>query len=185
MSKKSEFRIVGNGLRAVPRYAPKVPPHPGESAPTSHYSVIARPKARGNPHSLRCKAPPGPFGTGKRTDCHVASLLAMTWWLLPGPSIGGAVRPPREGWPYGCFFGKMKKCPQTLKTLWTNPGKQPLHRLNFLAKAQKTPQTRWEPVEFFVSVCTCSIQYAERKLATGRAVSARLMARISCRSYRP
>ena len=132
LSKKSEFRIVGNGLRAVPRYAPKVPPHPGESAPTSHYSVIARPKARGNPHSLRCKAPPGPFGTGKRTDCHVASLLAMTWWFLPGPSIFGAEAVLRE-----TIHRLLKLCGQI-------PGKspfKPLHPRNFPGKTQKTPQT--------------------------------------------
>ena len=27
---------------------------------------------------LRCGAPTSPAGAGKRTDCHVASLLAMT-----------------------------------------------------------------------------------------------------------
>ena len=44
------------------------------------------------------------------TDCHVASLLAMTRKIEPGASAYGAVRPPREGWPY--IFARRERRPR-------------------------------------------------------------------------
>ena len=44
-------------------------------------------RRRGNPHPLRCAAPPVPGGDGKRTDCHSPTGFAMTWGGGAGPSV--------------------------------------------------------------------------------------------------
>ena len=66
---------VGNGPRAVPRNTPNGPPPPGESGPPSHYHCHCEAEGRGN--LLRDCANPNDVPG----DCHVASLLAMTWWF--------------------------------------------------------------------------------------------------------
>ena len=74
---------VGNAVPGVPQNTPNQPPHPGESARSSHLSFRgAQPRGNLLEKSRQPYEVPG--------DCHVASLLAMTWWFLRGPSIGGA-----------------------------------------------------------------------------------------------
>ena len=116
---------VGNAVPGVPRYAPNQPPHPGESARSSHLSFRgAQPRGNLLEKSRKTYEVPG--------DCHVASLLAMTWWFLPGPSIFGAEAVLREN-----IHRLLKLCGQI-------PRKSSLKSItaaNFSAKTQKTPQT--------------------------------------------
>ena len=92
---------VGNAVPGVPQNIPNQPLHPGESAPTSHLHCHCEAEGRGN--LLRDCANPNDVPG----DCHGATPLAMTQKIEPGASAYGAVRPPREGWPYRWSVGKM------------------------------------------------------------------------------
>ena len=68
---------VGRGALPTPT-SPECCPGETEGPATKLPRHCEGRQARGNPHPKRCEASPDPRGVGKRTDCHVASLLAMT-----------------------------------------------------------------------------------------------------------
>ena len=78
-------------------------PHPGESAPPSHYHCHCEAEGRGNllEESREPYEVPGDCTTGIPFGHHVASLLAMTRKIEPGPSIGSAPGHPGRGGPTG------------------------------------------------------------------------------------
>ena len=77
---------------------PEGPPLPARRTSPKFPRHCEEGKARrGNPHPKQCEALPAPAGVGRGTDCHVASLLAMTvvvegWSFRFGAVIIGAWR---------------------------------------------------------------------------------------------
>ena len=51
-------------------------------------------------HENNCRTPAISYDL-PTCHSHGPTGLAMTWYFLPGPSFGGAIRTPREGCPYG------------------------------------------------------------------------------------
>ena len=72
-------------------------------APQGGFSCPTGNSPSGNPHPLRCIAPPIPTGDGRSTDCHGPMGLAMTclFWLIPLNRHGGHRRrtPILSNWP--------------------------------------------------------------------------------------
>ena len=80
--------IFDSGRRATGRAVGAIQESPADLRSSPHQNRRTSPKfprhceegkaRRGNPHPKQCEALPAPAGVGRGTDCHVASLLAMT-----------------------------------------------------------------------------------------------------------
>ena len=106
---------VGNGYDRSAVRPGTTTTHGAEAPVTDHRCHCEARKGCGNPHPQRCKAPPVPYGDGKRTDCHGRlRALAMTavvggWSYFAGSAAVVPIRTAERSMPVP-YIGVAKFC---------------------------------------------------------------------------